>query len=81
MMSETVKVDRKEVGIEQVKQMLDNGAKLTAELFETGYCDENEPVKEYRGVVTQSKNGEETKVVMNMLDILKVVELYRGRDV
>ena len=37
MMSETVKVERKEIGINEVKEMLDNGAILTAELFETGY--------------------------------------------
>jgi len=72
MMSETVKVERKEIGINEVKEMLDNGAILTAELFETGYCDENEPVEEYRAVVTQKG----TKVVMTMLDVLKLVELY-----
>jgi len=79
MMSETVKIVRKEITGTDVKEMLDDGATITAELFESGYCDENEPVKEYKAVVSQRKDGEETKIVMNMLNVLELLELYRGK--
>lgn len=79
MISETVKLERKEIGVKEVKQMLDNGAKLTAEQFETGVIDDdNYPVKEYRAVITKKESGEETKVVMNMLEVLKLLEMYMG---
>ena len=78
MISETVKLERKEIGVKEVKQMLDDGAKLTAEQFETGIIDNNNyPVKEYRAVITKKEeNGEKTKVIMNMLEFLKLLELY-----
>lgn len=43
MIIETVKIERKEIGIDQVKEMLEDNATITAELFETGITDqENE---------------------------------------
>jgi hypothetical protein len=76
---ETVKIERKEIGIAQVKEMLDNGATIKAALVETGITDQdNYPVKEYAAVIKRKQDGEETTIIMNILDVLKLVELYIG---